>query len=547
MQRIPAEYLVPPADRAETTRPLPELYYPARLNLFEELVARHVQAGRGGAIAYFTPGGPVTYRELHERALSISAALLKLHIAPGDRVLLRMEDSAAMVATLLAIWRIGAVAAPTFVKFRSGDLAYRERDTAARAIVVSGSLVDEVAKAEAQFTTLEHVIVDGETSHPGYLDLAELERTAGRPADVEPTLAADVALILYTSGSTGEPKGCYHTHAEVLSVPDAYGNYALHTRQNDVFGGPPPLGFALGFFYHVLIPLRAGAAAVIGIPKTPTSYLEAIERYRITVMFGVPTFYNQLLNAAESSDLAWPGQSVRCAKSGGEPLRPSVFDRWNRWTGVALSNLIGFTEVLHHCISYREDVGWERSTALGRPLPSWEVVLRDPDTFDEVPRGEPGMLTVRGPTSTTYWRKPEAQHAVVRHGWNCFRDKAIMDDRGFLRFQSRDDDIIVASGYNISPSEVENILVGSPDVKECAAVSAPDPEGLRSAVVKAYVVPTPGTERSAQQVARLQEYFKQHGAPHMYPRVIEFVDALPLTSSGKLNRSALRRESNAGH
>jgi 2-aminobenzoate-CoA ligase len=540
MQRVPDSFLVPPELRAEVVRALPELQYGPRLNLCEELAGRRVAAGEGDRVACHTAAGTVTYEALYRRACRIGAALAKLGVGPGDRVILRLEDSPTLVATLLAIWRIGAVAVPTFMKLRGRDLVYREHDTQARALIVSDTLAADVVAAEGEFRHLEHIVAAPEASHPGHHSLAALEHDAPAPGAPEPTLADDLAAIFYTSGSTGDPKGCYHTHGELLSVPDAYGRYALNVRATDVFAGPPPLGFALGFQYHVLLPLRFGAAAVLGVPKKPLDYLEALERYGVTVMVGVPTFYNQMLNAAESAGVDWAGSSVRCVKSGGEPLRQAMFDRWNEWAGVPLTNLIGFTEVMHHCISYREEVGWPRSTALGRALPGWEVVVREPDSFAEVPRGEAGMLTVRGPTGTTYWGKPERQAEAVREGWNCFRDAVTMDDEGYLRFEARRDDVIVASGYNVAPAEVEGVLIRHPAVAECAVVGSADPDGVRPTIIKAFVVLAEGAAPGPEQVAELQSFFKEAGPPHMYPRAIAFVDELPTTSTGKLLRAALR-------
>ncbi|MGH2871226.1 MAG: acyl-CoA synthetase [Solirubrobacteraceae bacterium] len=540
VQRIPESFLVPPELRAQLVYALPELQYGDRLNLCEELVGRRVAAGQSDRIAYHTAEGTVTYGALYGRANRIAAALAKLGVEPGDRVILRLEDSETLVATLLALWRIGAVAVPTFMKLRGRDLVYREQDTQARALIVADSLAADVVTVEGEFRHVEQIIAAPEASHAGHHSLAALERDAPAAVEAQPTLTGDLAAIFYTSGSTGEPKGCYHTHGELLSVPDAYGRYALNVRSDDVFAGPPPLGFALGFQYHVLLPLRFGASAVLGVPKKPLDYLEALGRYGVTVLVGVPTFYNQMLNATENVGAAWTGDSVRCVKSGGEPLLQATFDRWNEWAGVPLTNLIGFTEVMHHCISYREEVGWPRSTALGRALPGWEVVVRDPDSFREVPRGASGMLTVRGPTGTTYWGKPERQSEAVREGWNCFRDAVTMDDEGFLRFKARRDDVIVASGYNVAPAEVEGVLVRHPAVEECAVVGDADPEGVRPTIIKAFVVVATGADPGPELVAELQAFFKRSAPPHLYPRTITFVEELPTTSTGKLLRSALR-------
>lgn len=537
VQSIPAAYLPAVEHRPELIFPLPELQYPPHINAAVEFVDRALLRGWGDRTIYLFGDRRVSYGELAAQVNRLGNALSSLGIRPGDRVLLRIPDRPEHVVCILALLKIGAVAVPTFTLLRAADILYRETDSEAVALIADARFLAEVENARPYFRFVQQYIAIGECSHADYLSYAALIAAAPDDLAPAPTLRDDIALLLYTSGSTGVAKGCCESHSDLLAIADGFCSYQLPLQPDDVIAGQPPLAFSMGIGFFLSYPLRFGVPAVLMEDKNPEAMLQAIERHRVTILGAVPTYYNMLALAAERvhADLS----SLRDLRSAGEALSPMVAARVLERLGSPVRNSMGSTESLHIISSTRHGDP-VREGSCGRPIPGFEIVVRDPESFAEVPRGQTGLLTFRGPTGTKYWRKPEVQAKSVRNGWSILQDSVWMNEEGFLFYLGRQDDMIVTAGYNIAPSEVEAVLARHAAVLESACVPAPDPEGERLHVVKAWIVLHEGFAASGQLIREIQDFFKQHGAPHMYPRIIEFASSLPKTPTGKVRRSELR-------
>lgn len=538
IQDIPPEYLPKQETLPEQPYDLPELSYPPRLNAAKELVDGAIERGFGERVAFYFCDELITYAELQQQVNRAGNAFKDLGVQPGDRVLLRLPDRPELVYCILALQKIGAVPVPTYTLSRAQDLVYRENDTGAKVVVSDANLLDEVEKARPGFRFAKRLVAVPATTHPGYSSYEELVEGAPKTLAAAATGREDLALILYTSGSTGEPKGCWHTHSDTLAIADSYARYCVQATPEDVFAGPPPIPFALGFGFFLVFPLRFGAAAVLAEQKTPEVMLKAMERFGVTVFAAVATYYGMLVERLVAEGVECFASNLRLLLCGGEPLAARVAGESERTFGLPLIQFLGTTEMLHNIVSYRADES-PRSGSFGHAVPGYQVAVRDPGTFVEVPRGEPGLLTVRGPTGTKYWRKPEQQQKTVREGWNVVKDIVRMDEDGYLYYIARSDEMIVSAGYNIAPADVENVLLRHPAVLKVACIGAPDPKGRRSSVVKACVVLRPGYESSDALVKELQEFFKANGPPFMYPRLVEFLPELPETLTGKIRRSEL--------
>jgi len=537
VQLIPESYLPPVEHRPDIVFSLPENQYPLRFNATFELVDRQIARGMGNRVAYIFGDRRMSYRELGTEINRLGNALIGLGIRPGDRVLLRIPDRIEHAVAILALLKIGAVAVPTFTLLRAPDLVYRENDAEPVAVIADSRLLEELEKARPQFRHIQHFVCIGPAAAPGYLDYDGLVAKGSSDLHPAPTRRDDVALLLYTSGSTGEPKGCCTAHADIIAIGDGMCHYIMPLHPDDVIAGQPPLAFSMGIGVFFSWPLRFGVASVLVEDKRPASMLEIIERHRVTIFAAVPTFYNMMANAAES--VRHSTASIRQFRSAGEMLTPGIQARVVERFGIPVREAMGSTESLHMIGTYRHDEP-VREASFGRPLPGFQITVRDPNTFEELPRNEVGILSFRGPTGTRYWRKPEIQAKSVRNGWSILQDAIRMDEEGFCFFTGRQDDMIVSGGYNIAPTEVESILARHPLVLESACVGAPDPEGVRSEVVKACIVLRQNAVASPELASELQTFFKQIGAPHLYPRVVEFVPTLPKTASGKVRRVELR-------
>ncbi|PWT87850.1 MAG: 2-aminobenzoate-CoA ligase [Proteobacteria bacterium] len=507
--------------------------YPERLNIAVELTDRMVQKGFGDNTALIGNGRRRTYKELTDWTNRLARALVENYgVRPGNRILIRSANNPAMVACWLAATKAGAVVINTMPMLRAGELA-KIVDKAKVALALCDTrLMDELVACAKDNRFLEQVVgFDGTANHD-----AELDRVAlTKPVRFEAVATGrdDVALLGFTSGTTGEPKATMHFHRDLLIIADGYAKEVLGVTPDDIFVGSPPLAFTFGLGGLAIFPLRFGAAATLLEDASPASMIEIIETYRATISFTAPTAYRAMLAAMEKgADLS----SLRIAVSAGETLPGPVFDAWIKKTGKPILDGIGATEMLHIFISNRLDNMAPAST--GKPVRGYEAKVVD-DDMKEVPRGAVGRLAVRGPTGCRYLAD-DRQRAYVRDGWNLTGDSFVQDEAGYFHFAARSDDMIISAGYNIAGPEVEAALLTHPDVRECAVVGIPDTE--RGQIVQAHVVLTDGVDPSAETAKRLQDHVKATIAPYKYPRSVRFATALPKTLTGKIQRFQLKQQ-----
>ncbi len=505
--------------------------YPDVLNVGAELTDRMVERGFGDRTALIGNGRRRTYKELADWTSRIAHALVADYgVRPGNRVLIRSANNPAMVAAWLAATKAGAVAVLTMPMLRAGELGAIVDKAEIGLALCDTRLMDEmVACAKASRFLTQVIGFDGTANHDAELDRAALDKPVGF-APV-PTGRDDVALLGFTSGTTGTPKATAHFHRDLLAIADGYAAEVLGVTPDDVFVGSPPLAFTFGLGGLAIFPLRFGAAAALLEAASPPNLVTLIETYRATVCFTAPTAYRVMLQAMDAgADLT----SLRAAVSAGETLPAPVYEAWMARTGKPMLDGIGATEMLHIFITNR--FGDSHAGATGRPVTGYEARILDAEGA-EAPRGTVGRLAVRGPTGCRYL-DDDRQRAYVRDGWNLTGDAFWQDDEGRFHFAARTDDMIVSAGYNIAGPEVEAALLAHPDVAECGVIGEPDPE--RGQIVAAHVVLAPGVAADAATALRLQEHVKAAIAPFKYPRRVVFADALPKTATGKIQRFRLR-------
>jgi 2-aminobenzoate-CoA ligase len=529
------DHLPPPAQWPALLLDRPEVRYPARINAAAELVDAHVAAGRGGRVALRTDDATGTYAQLQAQVDRIARVLVEdMGLVPGSRVLLRGPNSPMMAACLLAVVKAGLVAVPTMPLLRARELAPVIDKAQVSAALCDVRLADELRAAQWQCPVLAQVMwfEDGDGTvgggAPGSLEALAAAKPAGFAAC--DTAQDDVALIAFTSGTTGQPKGTMHFHRDVLAMCDLFPRSVLRVQPDDVFCGTPPLAFTFGLGGMLCFPLRAGASTVLSERLTPESLLATIARHRATVCFTAPTFYRQMAALAPAHDLG----SLTRTVSAGEALPDATRQLWRRATGIEMIDGIGSTEMIHIFISSPPEA--VRAGAIGQVVPGYEARVVD-DAMNTLPPGRPGRLAVRGPTGCRYLADPR-QLSYVRDGWNLTGDTFVVDADGYFSYQARSDDMIVSAGYNIAGPEVEAALLAHPAVAEAGVVGVPDE--ARGQIVKAFVVLKPGHAGDEAMARELQEHVKATVAPYKYPRAVEFRAALPRTETGKLQRFRLR-------
>ncbi|MDH4984269.1 AMP-binding protein [Aminobacter anthyllidis] len=507
--------------------------YPEHLNAGVELTDRLVEKGLGDHTALIGNGRRRTYKELSDWTNRLAHALVENYgVKPGNRVLIRSANNPAMVACWLAATKAGAVVVNTMPMLRAGELTKIVDKAEITIALCDTRLMDEMVACAKDSPFLKTVIgFDGTANHDAELDRVALDKSV--IFEAVKTGRDDVALLGFTSGTTGVPKATMHFHRDLLIIADAYAKEVLSVTSDDVFVGSPPLAFTFGLGGLAIFPLRFGAAATLLEQATPPNMIHIIETYKATISFTAPTAYRAMLKAMdEGADLS----SLRVAVSAGETLPGPVFEEWLAKTGKPILDGIGATEMLHIFISNRfEDM---KPASTGKPVGGYEARVVDSE-MNEVPRGTVGKLAVRGPTGCRYMAD-DRQLEYVRDGWNVTGDAFLQDADGFFHFAARSDDMIVSAGYNIAGPEVEAALFSHPEVAECAVIGAED--GERGQIVEAYVVLVTGVAADAATVKRLQDHVKATIAPYKYPRSVKFIDALPKTQTGKIQRFRLRAE-----
>lgn len=521
---------LPPQDQQPVFR-LEGFDYPDYMNAAVELTDKMVEKGFGDHTALIGNGRQRTYKELTDWSNRIAHVLVEDYgVKPGNRVLIRSANNPAMVACWLAATKAGAVVVNTMPMLRAGELGQIVDKAEITLALCDTRLLEELVACAKHSHFLKTVVgFDGTANHDAELDRVALSKSVRFTPP--PVGRDDVALIGFTSGTTGEPKGAMAFHRDLMIIADGYAKEVLNVTPEDVFVGSPPLAFTFGLGGLAVFPLRFGAAAALLEQATPTNMIELIQTHKATVCFTAPTAYRVMLKAmAEGADLS----SLRAAVSAGETLPAPVYEEWMAKTGKPMLDGIGATEMLHIFLTNRfED---HRPGCTGRPVTGYEARIVG-DDMQEMPRGEVGRLAVRGPTGCRYLADTR-QTKYVRDGWNLTGDSFWQDEDGRFHFAARSDDMIISAGYNIAGPEVEAALLSHPDVAECAVIGCPDEE--RGQIVEAHVVLAEGRQGDALMIKLLQDHVKRVIAPYKYPRRVIFVRALPKTQTGKIQRFRLR-------
>lgn len=514
-----------------------EFQYPERLNAGVELTDCMVERGFGDHVALIGNGRRRTYKELSDWSNRLAHALVEnFDVKPGNRVLIRSGNNPALVAAWLAASKAGAVVVNTMPLLRARELGKIVDKAEIKLGLCDSRIADELVACAKDSRFLKQVVsFDGTSNHDAELDRIALDKPV--KFDAVKTGRDDVALLGFTSGTTGEPKGTMHFHRDLLIIADGYAREVLQVTPGDIFVGSPPLAFTFGLGGLAIFPLRFGATATLLEDASPANIIKIIETYKATICFTAPTAYRAMIAAMDQgADLS----TLRLAVSAGETLPAPVFEEWTRKTGKPILDGIGSTEMLHIFITNR--VSDAVPGATGRPVTGYEAMIVDSD-MRELPRGAAGRLAVRGPTGCRYLAD-KRQNEYVRDGWNLTGDTFVQDTDGRFHFVARADDMIISGGYNIAGPEVEAALLSHADVAECAVVGSPDIQ--RGQIVTAYIVLRAGIAGDTDCVKRLQDHVKAVIAPYKYPRAIKFIDALPKTQTGKLQRFKLRESARHG-
>jgi len=513
-----------------TTTGIPDLEYPAGLNAAAELLDRHVEGGSGARPCLRTDNDVWSYQKLLQCSNRIANLLVSRGLVPGERVLLRGANSPMLAACWFAVIKAGGIAVTTMSQIRAQELVAIANKGRIKYAMCETGLADELVKTQGLAPALEEIVI---YENPNSAQLPPfLDDYSDKFMNVE-TSQEDIALIAFSSGTTGEPKATVHFHRDLLAICDTFSKYVLKPKAEDIFCGSPPLAFTFGLGGLLLFPMRVGASTLLLSKVTGESLLAAIERHQCTICFTAPTLYRSMLEFVSRFSMA----SLKQCVSAGERLPLAVFEAWRKATGLQIIDGIGSTEMLHIFISAAGDE--IRPGATGKPVPGYEAIVVDEDRRP-VPANVSGHLAVRGPTGCRYLNAPEFQHKYVQDGWNITGDSYHVDDDGYFWYEGRTDDLIVSAGYKISAIEIEAALMGHPQVAECAVIGAPSEE--RGAIVKAFVVLKSGMLAGEGLRRELQDYVKSQIAPYKYPRAIEFVTELPHSSTGKLQRSRLREQ-----
>jgi 2-aminobenzoate-CoA ligase len=548
LSAIPQDYLPPKELQPKRVYSLKEFEsYPDLLNSTEELLDKQVAASRGDHPAVLFEDRVMTYKQLLGATNKFGNALRKLGVEEADRVLLRSPNVPTALVANFAVLKLGAVIVPTSPLLSPAEIAYIANNAEAKVAVVTAALVEGMAKALPNCRTVKHVVVFGgqpeEAKKQGFHAYEEL--VAGESADLAPVRRPRqaVSVLLYTSGTTGMPKGTVHYLEEALIVPDTFGKYGWRVQPDDIICGPAPISLGAGYSTVATIPFRFGATASL-IPRfTPEGLFETIQKHRVTVLSAAPTGYRKMLEM-EGAEKKYDLSTVRMLTGGGESLTAKTYLDWKTRFNQEIFEGFGTTEMMYVFISGAV-TGKVKPGAIGVPVPGYEIqVITDEGKVAKT--GELGKLYARGPTGTLYWRPQEErgllekQKSVLRDGWVLVGDFVTVDKDGYVTFVAREEDLIKSSGYRIGPEEVEDALLKHPAVAEAAVIGVPDP--VRGQNTRAYVILKPGHARTERLKQEIIDSCREHIAVYKLPRELDFVEQLPRTATGKLLRRFLREK-----
>jgi 2-aminobenzoate-CoA ligase len=522
---------------------LPEFAtYAERFNPTEELLGKAVAAGRGERAAVLFEDQRITYNQLLTQANKFANALRELGVQEGDRVILRTPNIPPALVANFAILKLGAVCTPTSPLFSRTEIAHVANDSEAVAIIVSSVLLGEVEAVRENFQTVKHIIVVGgdaaEAKAKGFLAYGELLQSGSPTLDPVLRKREDVALLLYTSGTTGRPKGTVHFVEELLIVPDGFGKYGWRVTENDIIGGSAPLAFGAGYSSYATIPFRFGAAASLIAKFDPEKMFDTIQKHKVSILTLAPTAYRKMLQLTDA-EKKYNLSSLRVCTGGGESLTAPTYHAWKEKFGLEIFEGLGTTEMMYvfasNVVSRKAKAG-----SFGQAVPGYELKVINEDN-EEAITNTIGHFVVCGPTGTIYWRDPDKQRdAITPEGWNRAGDFVYVDKDGYFWFVSREDDIIKSSGYRIGPEEIEVTITTHPAVAEVGVIGVPDE--VRGQIAKAFVVLKPGETLSPDT---LLAFCKGKIATYKLPREIVMVKELPRTPTGKLLRRVLKQKESA--
>ncbi|HLF32560.1 MAG TPA: AMP-binding protein [Xanthomonadales bacterium] len=508
---------------------------PNYVNAAEALLDTAVADGCGDKPVYYFEHATWTYRELLAWANRIARVLVEDYgLVPGNRVLLRSGNNPMLVACWLAVLKAGGICVTTMPLLRKTELSFILDHVAVRFALCDALLMEELELARESSVTLERVAyftsLGAGSSATADLDIA----AAAKSADFRnvQTAADDIALITFTSGTTGQPKAAAHFHRDLLAICECWPR-KFTIEPAEIICGSPSIAFTYGVAAFIIYALYFRVTAVLVLQPRPENILQAVERHRVTSLYCVPTSFHQMLEVLDNFDIS----SVRKCASAGENLQIQLWRRWHERTGIRIVNGIGATEMLSHFIS--ESMAVDSIGSTGKVVPGYTVRLIDKHG-QPLPQNVQGWIAIRGPTGCRYLGNLERQKDFVRDGWNVTSDIFMQDEEGYFWFVDRDDDMIISAGYNISPREVECVLMEHPLVQDCAIVGVND--AARGKLVRACIVLHDHSLASSAIAHDLQEFLKHRIAPYKYPRDVQFFNDLPRTDTGKLKRNLLRAE-----
>jgi 2-aminobenzoate-CoA ligase len=532
---------LPPASQWPDLRyDLPELQLPGQLNLVQALFDRAEAAGHAQRPLFRSDERTLSYAQARGEVNRMANVLTQMGLQPGNRVLLRGGNSIAMALTWLAVVQNGLIAVATMPLLRATELKAIIDKAQPAAALCDIKLQDELKTALAQSPHTQQMPLRLFNTGDAAVVLTDsLEALARHTSDVAmpcPTSADDIALLAFTSGTTGTPKAAVHTHADVMAACETWPRHVLRATPDDIVMGSPPLAFTFGLGGLLIFPMWAGASVYFpSVPYTPEAMVQLMARVGATICYTAPTFYRQMAPFAQSHGVG----KLRISVSAGEGLPDATRQLWKQASGLEMLDGIGATEMFHIFISSAPES--VRRGAIGQVVPGYQARIVD-DNGREVPRGQVGRLALKGPTGCKYLADAR-QAQYVQDGWNFPGDAFSQDADGYFFYQARTDDMIITAGYNVAGPEVEAALLQHPAVAECGVVGRPDE--ARGMVVVAYVVLKPGEVADAAQTKALQDHVKHALAPYKYPRDVVYVAQLPRTETGKLQRFALRQLSMA--